>query len=398
MVMIDDRFDRERPMISRAVHLPHRFLVVWFMLFLVGCTQGRPTSLDRPGGLSQQIEIVALENGDLPSGQFSFLYETDWNGRLRILRARERLDKVIKGEKSEFGQLVKLMDWTNRQWDAGVPDPYPPWEAGTILDEIRQHRTKGFCAQYAVVFLQSCLALGCQARYVDLVDLFGEGRPTHFTVEVWSNEYKKWVVMDPSYNVYYQRDGVPLNVLDLSMAIQNGTWQEIRMVKGKSSRGLRPTDLQSMIAVYQYFEIDLRNDHLSHPQRMWVRNDGALDWSDRYDYYAVWSSVPIPVDPGYHAPKYSEHREDFYWPVNLTHMTFTMGARPLEVMVELKTYTPNFRTFLVKHPDGKWTPVPATFPWEVSSGINELEVKAVNNMGVAGAPAKVKIKARSGMS
>jgi hypothetical protein len=378
---------------SRAGYLPYGFFpIVWFLLFLVACEQNGRISLDRPGWLSRHVEVVALENGELPSGQFAFQYERDIDGRFAALRAQERLDEVIKGATTEFEQFLRLMDWTNSQWDVGVPDPYPPWNVLTILHDIRQGRTGGFCAQYAVVFAQSCLALGCQARYIDLVDLFGDGRRTHFTVEVWSNDYQKWVIMDPSYNVYYQRDGIPLNVLDLHLALWNNMWHDIQLVQGRSSRGLKVTDLKSMIEDYRYFALDLRNDHLSHPQRIWVRNGGGLDWSDRYDYYEVYSTAPIPVDPGYTAPKNSENREDFYWPVNATHMTLTMGVNPRDVVVELKTYTPNFRTFMVKRRNGEWVPTPEKFQWHVGPGINDIEVKAVNHMGVAGSPARARVE------
>lgn len=354
------------------------------------CRQRPMVTLDEPGWLSEKVEVVELANGELPHGRFPFRYESDVHGRLAKLRKQERLDEVVQGAASEFEQFVLLMDWTNRQWDLGMPNPYPPWDAFQILEEIRQGRTGGFCAQYAVVFAQACLSLGCQARYVDIIDLLQDGRRTHFTVEVWSNDYQKWVVMDPSYNIYFQRDGVPLSALDLHMAIRRQAWQDILLVKGPSSRGLKVTDLKTMVGDYKFFAVDLRNDHLSRSQHIWVR-DGSLDWSDRYDYYAIWSTVPILTDPGYNQPKYSETIDDFYWSVNRTHMVLTTGMAPREISAQLTSYTPNFQTFMMKQGDAEWTRTAGMFTWRLQAGINTVEVKAVNVFGVEGAPVRARV-------
>jgi hypothetical protein len=235
--------------------------------------------------------------------------------------------------------------------------------------------------------------VGCQARYIDLVDLYNDGRRTHFTVEVWSNEYKKWVVMDPSYNVYFRRNGVPLNAVELHEAVRTDTWRDIQMIQGQSARGLQATNLKSMIDDYKYFALDLRNDHLSRPQKIWV-HDGGLDWSDRYDAYLIWSAVPIPVEAGYAPPKHSVDVLDFYWPVNQTHITMTTGSTLLEVIVQLKTYTPNFQSFLISRDGGPLLPSPGTFRWQLIKGMNEIAAKSVNAMGVSGVPAQARLRVR----
>ena len=270
-------------------------------VLLMSCTPREVVTIDHPGWLSPDVEVVRVDNGALPKGRFSFQHETDVHGRLAEFRQQERLDDIVRGATSEFEQFLLLMEWTNSQWAVGMPDPYPPWNAFEILRDIRQGRTSGFCAQYSVVFVQACLALGCQARYVDLLDLLDDGRRTHFTVEVWSHDYQKWIILDPSYNIYYELNGVPMSAVELHMAGRSGAWRDIQVITGQSSRGLKLADLKTMVDDYDNFAIDLRNDHLSRPQRIWVQH-GGLDWSDRYDYYAIWSTVPILVDPGYNAP------------------------------------------------------------------------------------------------
>jgi len=352
-------------------------------------------SLDTVGALSSTVEVAEIVNGAIPSGRFTFRYESDVDGQLASLRTREQLETVIRAGQTEFDRFVLLMNWVNGQWAVGNPDPYPPWNAFVILDQIRRGRTGGFCAQYAVVFAQACLAVGCQARYIDLIDLYQSGRRTHFTVEVWSNDYQKWVLMDPAYNVYFQRNGIPLNAFELHEADRTGAWQDLRMIKGRSARGLKVKDVRTMVDEYAYFALDLRNDHLSRPQKIWV-HDGGLDWSDRYDDYLIWSAEPVPVEAGYATPKHSVDVRDFYWSVNQTHITVTTGTARREAIVRLDTYTPNFQSFLVSRNGGPWAPSPGTFQWPLNAGMNELAAKSVNAMGVSGVPARVRLRVHGG--
>ena len=33
----------------------------------------------------------------------------------------------------------------------------------------------------------------------------------HSVTEIWSNQHRKWVMLDPTSNMYLEKDGVPLN-------------------------------------------------------------------------------------------------------------------------------------------------------------------------------------------
>ena len=110
--------------------------------------------------------------------------------------------QVTAPGKSEFEKIVLLRKWVRDQWEGTSNFYYPPWDAVEILDLARKHGNSPFCAQYGIVFLQCCISLGIPARYVDL--------PGHFVVEVWSNEYNRWVLMDPTHDIHYEKKGIPV--------------------------------------------------------------------------------------------------------------------------------------------------------------------------------------------
>jgi hypothetical protein len=79
---------------------------------------------------------------------------------------------------------------------------------------IRAGETGGFCAQYALVFGQSCQSLGYQVRYCDLASAGGEN--SHFVPEVYLPSLHRWVVFEPQFgHSYMNEQGAPLGVLDL---------------------------------------------------------------------------------------------------------------------------------------------------------------------------------------
>ena len=133
--------------------------------------------------------VTGEENGRWLTSTYRLSEDVPTNPRLELLRRREKLDDVIAPGKTQFEKLVLLRRWVHSQWTySGDPFYYPAWDGVEILDLARKIGNKGFCAQYAVLYLQACQSLGLHARYVEL--------PGHFIVGVWSDDYDRWVLMD----------------------------------------------------------------------------------------------------------------------------------------------------------------------------------------------------------
>src|SRR3989449_8436200 len=208
-------------------------------------------------GWLAQMEILLVtseHNGEIAVSSYT-LREDDFNHpRLRLLRSREKLDEVVSSAKTQFDTIKLLGAWTRRQWEPGGRFYYPPWDAVEILDLARKYGNRGFCAQYGIVLLQACQSLGLHARYVDL--------PGHFVVAVWSDDYNRWVVMDPTNDIHFEKGGVPMRGRDLHQAYWQGNLDGIVQV---DSKGNRKAVTRSDLSPYRLYSIGLRANQLSEP-------------------------------------------------------------------------------------------------------------------------------------
>lgn len=169
---------------------------------------------------------------------------------LAELREAEGLE-AIAGSGPDFERVVNLLHWTSAQWEPGRPDPYPPFDAKIILQEIRAGRTGGFCAQYNYVFVQAVASLGIPARYVTVVN--------HEVTEVWIEELDKWVCFDPLHDAYFtDARGTPLSVYEMSAALRAG---EPMTIVGKH----RTEDEAKHLQKFRSFAMWLKNDLASSP-------------------------------------------------------------------------------------------------------------------------------------
>src|SRR5262245_56672691 len=159
---------------------------------------------------SEVVLVTAEENGEFTTSRYVLAEEDFRHPRLLLLRERERLDELLGGTPRQFEAAVRLRAWAHRQWEPGMSFSYPPWDAVEILDLARNYGNRGFCAQYAVVFLQACQAMGIHDRYVYL--------PGHFVVAIWSDDFDRWVLMDPMHDLHYEQDGMPMRGRDLHHA------------------------------------------------------------------------------------------------------------------------------------------------------------------------------------
>jgi hypothetical protein len=223
-----------------------------------------------------------LLNGDFPQDDvLPVRYQPLADPLLEQLASREHLRDVVAGAPRQLDQIQRLRDWVNAQWPDGNPSPYPPWNALTVLDWIRAGKTGGFCGQYAQVFLQSLAALGFTARYVEIGSR--DNPYAHYVTEVWSNEFDKWVVMDPDFNGYFERDGVPLSALEIHDAFVSPALTDVVPVFAEARPGhATPTTWPHGTAeLYYYLRYHLNANQLSKPdENPFDRFDDMIAFAD----------------------------------------------------------------------------------------------------------------------
>jgi hypothetical protein len=208
--------------------------------------------------------VHVTSNGVIHGDVLPVRYQPFDAPELEHLADREQLRALVAGTPRQFDQIVRVQDWVNAQWADGTPNPYPPWNAVTILDWIRTGKTGGFCAQYAQVFLQSLAALGFTARYIEIGSR--ENPYAHYLTEVWSNDFDKWMVMDADFNVHFERNGVPLSAVEIHDALVSSTLADVVPVFHSRSGHATPSSWPLHTAeLYYYLRYHLNANHLSRP-------------------------------------------------------------------------------------------------------------------------------------
>jgi hypothetical protein len=341
------------------------------------------------------IQVLPLKNGRIGMTSYT-IHEDPWqHPRLRRLRQRENLDEVVSPGKTQFEKIVLLRGWARRQWEAG-PGPfyYPAWDALEILDLARQHHNRAFCAQYAVLFLQTCRSMGLHARYLDM---------GHFLASVWSDEYDRWVVMDPTNDLHYERKGEPMGDLELIGAAWSGRAGGIEVVgPGGARKPITPEDL----AAFRALGVCLLDDQLTNPAIV-IQNGKQRRLAPESDYrryplvgkdqvgygnYCLsWRDAGSPaLDPSRPA---SNDIDDFRQPLDQT-VIFVADRNDAEGRVKLRLFTetaPEFQSF-VGGPQGQ---SPAELApqvvWSLQPGFNTFTARVRTAAGWLGPESRISL-------
>lgn len=345
-----------------------------------------------------QASFIVPLGSDVPEffvSNYGVREESPSHPRLKALRSAEELDAVTAPGRSQLEKMALLRGWARRQWEPSASSfVYPPWDAAEIL-RLARGGNRGFCAQYAVVFLQAALSMGLHARYIDL--------PGHFLTAVWSDEHYKWVVMDPYQDLHYERDGTPLSGMEMHLASLRGEPGGIEAVPSSGER--RPLRLEEL-SVWRTYSILLRNDHLSEPVKAEVNGSRArpvsvaggrgsypvagrdkLGIADMFMAYGRGEDAPVPGRP------FTADDDDFRRDMNSTLMFWSESAKDpgtLKVLLKAEN-SPDFRHFLVKTEGSDWEPSPEKLAIRLRPGVNGISARILTRHGWTGRASSIKL-------
>jgi len=113
-----------------------------------------------------------------------------------------------------------------------------------------------FCSQYAHVFMSAAASLGWVDRQLALrrhQDPPGGGSSERSTTEIWSNHYRKWIVMDPTAKMDIEKDGVPLNACEIRQEWFSREGRDLVFVVGKERMRFRKADRPIVLGRFDGF-------------------------------------------------------------------------------------------------------------------------------------------------
>ncbi len=316
-----------------------------------------------------------------------FKFDSFENPKLKELRTRHGLDAVVAPGKDEFERQILLLDWTHRQFKKFGHPSKDAHGALEILRAIDEGHTF-FCSQYAQVLVSAAASLGWVDRPLALrrhqgVNRVG-GSTEHSVTEIWSNQHRKWVMLDPTSNLHLEKDGVPLNAVEIRQEwfYRGGT--NLVFVVGKERKRYRKADLPIFLQRFDGFgDLTFEPDELDkYGFTAFIPNTDLMD--SGFDYGGMfivkdalcegtkWHIRTVPAAPA----------TDPYFPIGQA--ALALSAEGGKIRASLKTLTPNFKRFEIRLDGGDWSATGDAFIWNVAAGPNRLEARTLNQFGVTG--------------
>ncbi|MEK7413471.1 MAG: transglutaminase-like domain-containing protein [Planctomycetota bacterium] len=372
----------------------HATLLIATMLVVVGsiCASeglqtGKPGETFSLGGKTVTIKRIVM----LPVVENVYAaahtFEPFADLKLAEFRTKNKLDDVVRAGTDEFDQQVRLLDWVHKRFKKFGTPTSKANNPAAILQAVDEGQTF-FCAHYGTVLVGAAQCLGWPARVLGLKrpDNLGERSTEHTVTEIWSNQYGKWILFDPTYAVYMEKDGQPLNAWEMRQEWFYQDWGKHLTFVVHATRDKHPVgDLPITLAVMAgYGTMELSKNTLYkyaflayQPESKVFANGqgygGMFITKDKLCDGTKWHTRQNPADPA----------NDPYFPLNQADLSM-MPGNGLDLHVSIKTMTPSFKTFQ-KRVDGKdWADCGNTLTWTMHPGANVLEVRSVNALGVVG--------------
>jgi hypothetical protein len=339
----------------------------------------------------KKITVKDAHNEKIIESPFSFYYQPD-TSELRDIRNKMGLDDIVKGAQSEIDIMIRLRNWARTQFNRkDFQKKIDPFNSLNIwLKKQRNHEKRNKkqdeyypCHFFPLFYSQMLLSMGFNVRIVGIYDRV-YGTPHGFT-EVWSNQYGKWVSMDPDLNLHYTKNDIPLNMMEVHLLRY---MREPGLVVHQIivEPGVQPLEsAKDMLNYHKYIRLaDLRNDWLTntyfkgHPKRSDL---STLFFEDKREE-RFWSLYPRTENPA-----------DMYWTLNQAEIY--VDEKKYEsgkINFIIKSVTPNFSHFVIVNNKKsiKWNS--SFYTWLLNDGINRLTVKPVNTFGVEGVESWVELQ------
>jgi hypothetical protein len=364
----------------------------------IGQVHGRLDEVMSPGAPVRSpsgrfVTATAVRNAHIVRNRFHFGYQPFEEPTLKALRERFELDRILAESHSELETLVLVRSWARSLYRRNdfhgkltnfnalelpfsrvtpTPDLYDP------------------CHFFPLLYAQLVASLGFESRIVSV---------GHAVVEVWSNQFEKWILMDAEFDHHFEKDGVPLNIVEM-LEENYTTGEEVQLVSGRRfPMPENPTmvhlKLERLTAAecIPWFNApieiaDLRNDWLTnhyfpgHPQRSEGNSLVYIDPRVEVSGEVAFRNRMRPA---------AENKSELYWTLNQAEILFR-GWIENDLELEFGTVTPNFQCFEIMI-DGA-EPIrhaSSQYRWRLHEGSNTLAVRPKNKFGVKGIESAVEL-------
>ena len=137
------------------------------------------------------------------------------------LLSRYPLESVA-GTGDDGDRAMRVLHWLSQHvFHNGDYDNHVNDTALELLEySFDREKSEGInCRGLSIILTECLLALGIRARTLYLLPLSPYDCDNHVITECWDTRRKKWIMLDPTYDLYALKDGTPLSALEFRTAL-----------------------------------------------------------------------------------------------------------------------------------------------------------------------------------
>lgn len=363
--------------------------------------------------------VLSFDNTRIIRSPVEFSYESRDNPAVKEFTARNGLVKLAQSQENEVAALLALNDWVARCRNDrhGMWETNYPWNIRELSSDSQGSCViRGHCMSYAAVLITALSGTGYYARHW-AVNGFRDA--DHEVVEVWSNQLKKWIYLDPSLDQHYQdpRTKTPLSILEMHNILVNTFFkpgEDLNMPmdeQKKRVKGMGGGKLAPILCVDKGFHygaaapadydwgwyhgymadgfmrMTTRNDFHSKKEPWFPHfGEGIGGW----DVFLSWVDEKTPPKSDI-ITRISGRERDFYWTLNQASIKAFRKSEEV-VSVEFGNSQPFFKRYKVSIDDNPAIEAPARYDWVLHEGDNILMVTPEDKWGTPGLASVMKIR------
>ncbi len=337
--------------------------------------------------------LVPVENPRYCANELFRGFENYYNPRVRELRARYGLDAVVAGERDEWKRILLLRHWIRSHIALDKDNPTRTRkETFSILDAALKGG-KFHCAHFSTVQHAVLNSFGYLTRVLGCGPGLKDDGGHHGVNEVWVNAFSKWVLIDATYDVHFEKDGIPLSALEIRDEVWQNRASLVVPVVGPNRKPMQPDPktgkLETRPEAYRWCSWGMNtNRFTTFPAR---RSSTLIMLADEIFLNNTWYRDGKP-HWAYNTPYLiaTPRRDWIEWTPNVITSKVTIEGDKARVF--LGSCTPNFRSFQKMNENGTWLDCAEEVEISLEERtLNRFRFRTINLFGVAGPEHRIEI-------
>jgi hypothetical protein len=317
---------------------------------------------------------------------------------LARLRRKYSLERVAAAGRDEWSSQLLLKEWVHK----AIPGGTPAVSYNNAL-EILEHAAHGepfWCTHYTISYAECAAALGWQVRKIGVDRPHGPegmGSSHHGVAEVWSNQFRKWVVIDAQSNLHFERAGIPLSAWEIRAEWLRDAGKSVDHMVGVPPQLVKKNPAMSWRHFTEdetstYFWIYVENRVLA-PEKDSDEKVQLILPQDKANAGLIWYQNGEPeakgsqLHVGYLQNRFvpTQRIEDVYWTVGVIEAIIT-GVSDSAIRFSLDSYCPGRSGYEVSIDGVRWNLVKdeRNVAWPLKANWNSLRLRTVGKGGVTG--------------